>query len=67
MPSVTDPVEAPVQFAREQVVEALLCLADPTRKAEHSDAAHMVAESVILAHIGMADELVRLHEEKHHG
>jgi hypothetical protein len=67
MPTVTDPLEQPVQFAREALVAALLCLADPGRKAEHENAAQMVAESVILAHIGMADELVRLHEEKHHG
>jgi len=67
MLSIVDPIEQPVRFARENLVEALLCLADPARKLEHPEAAQLVAESVILAHIGMTDELVRLHEEKHHG
>jgi hypothetical protein len=67
MPSVVDPVEHPVQFARENMVEALLCLADPERKTEHIQAAWLIVECVALAQIGAADELVKQHVKKEHG
>ncbi len=67
MPSVTDPMAHPAQYARENLVEALLCLADPERKAEHSDAAWLIAECMTLATIAASDELVKQHEKNHHG
>jgi hypothetical protein len=66
MPIVTDPIENPQGFARENIVDALLCLADPAQKAQHVHAAWLIAECVTLASIAAGRELVDLHEAKHH-
>lgn len=58
--------EAPADLARATIVDGLLALASPTRRAKHKDAAQAVAEGVTLAGVAAARSLLDEHDAAVH-